>query len=232
MQVDRLIHPSIPKCLLPYGRDLSQVLDIGASLLGAIISTALYGAQWPLHVLVVILMICDTLHQIFITQSLYNYLVTNFGNLLHLEQEFEISLFTEYGSVKDSNGFLQLHIFLSLKELIGLKIILILVEFTTVFVYAVQGSIQIKKFAQISVESKSLKLAFIEQIQSSINCITAIAAACATILAPNTLVNLGIFFCIGRLYVNSLLAALNYRTIIHKDEQRLIGSGGVITIET
>ncbi|KAJ3836182.1 hypothetical protein F5878DRAFT_625847 [Lentinula raphanica] len=73
---------------------------IGAFLLGVIISTALYGAsciqacyyymhqqdRWPLRVLVAILMILDTLHQIFITQSMYNYLVTNFGNLLHLEQ--------------------------------------------------------------------------------------------------------------------------------------------------
>ncbi|KAJ3765590.1 hypothetical protein FB446DRAFT_709339 [Lentinula raphanica] len=224
-------------------------------------------AQWPLHVLVVILMICDTLHQIFITQSLYNYLVTNFGNLLHLEQVLWslknfVAVLTQGFFVyriwkfKDSNGFLQLQyvqtftgIFLSLKELIGLKIILILVEFTTVLVYAVRGSIQIKKFAQISVESKGLDIIsyllaaiidayiscasiFILKVsKTGIHSITAIAAACATILAPNTLVNLGIFFCIGRLYVNSLLAALNYRTIIHKDEQRLIGSGGVITIE-
>ncbi|KAJ3967514.1 hypothetical protein EV361DRAFT_871580 [Lentinula raphanica] len=138
MQVDRLIHPSIPKCLLilygpwpiwPHWCILAWSYHFNSSLWSSMASTC----------------------------TMYDYLVTNFGNLLHLEQEFEISLFTEYGSitialpvyVETFTG-----IFLSLKELIGLKIILILVEFTTVLVYAVRGSIQIKKFAQISVESK------------------------------------------------------------------------------
>ncbi|KAJ3967513.1 hypothetical protein EV361DRAFT_871579 [Lentinula raphanica] len=81
---------------------------------------------------------------------LYDYLVTNFGNLLHLEQVL--------WSLKNFVAVLTQGIWkLSqrLKWILAIAIILILVEFTTVFVYAVQGSIQIKKFAQISAQSKN-----------------------------------------------------------------------------
>ncbi|KAJ3765589.1 hypothetical protein FB446DRAFT_709338 [Lentinula raphanica] len=163
------------------------------------------------------------------TCTMYDYLVTNFGNLLHLEQVL--------WSLKNFVAVLTQGIWkLSrrLKWILAIAIILILVEFTTVFIYAVQGTDTIiNKLNTVHLSLGQLNI----QILFIVNCgmlqtITAIAAACATILAPNTLINLGIFFCIGRLYVNSLLAALNYRTIIHKDEQRLIGSGGAIIIET
>ncbi|KAJ3829431.1 hypothetical protein F5880DRAFT_1502384 [Lentinula raphanica] len=200
----------------------------------------------PFPIKVAILMILDTLHQIFITQSMYNYLVTNFGNLLHLEQvvwgmkNFVAALtqgFFAYRVWKLSQGF---------KWIFVIALLLILIEFTIVFVYAVRGSIQIKTFVQITEESKVFNLQGLDIVnfllaavvdtytQSLINCITAIAAACADILAPDTLVNLGIFFCIGRrqdlfalfdleedylTYPSLSSLSLNYRTIIHKDEQ-------------
>ncbi|KAJ3752861.1 hypothetical protein EV360DRAFT_74991 [Lentinula raphanica] len=169
---------------------ISSMLLIGAFLLGVIISTALYGV--------------------------YNYLVTNFGNLLHLEQvvwgmkNFVAALtqgFFAYRVWKLSQGY---------KWIFVIALLLILIEFTIVFVYAVRGSRHLFKLQKNQsifnlqgldivnfllaavVDTYSLKLAFKEQTQSLINCITAIAAACADILAPDTLVNLGIFFCIGR----------------------------------
>ncbi|KAJ3793793.1 hypothetical protein GGU11DRAFT_369897 [Lentinula aff. detonsa] len=52
----------------------------------------------------------------------------------------------------------------------------------------------------------------------ALSSLAAIASSILVLSAHNTLLYLGIFFCIGKLYTNSLLANLNIRTIIHKEE--------------
>ncbi|KAJ3992541.1 hypothetical protein F5050DRAFT_904723 [Lentinula boryana] len=52
----------------------------------------------------------------------------------------------------------------------------------------------------------------------ALSSLAAIACVLLILFARNTLVSLGVFFCISKLYTNSLLANLNIRMIIHKEE--------------
>ncbi|KIK64104.1 hypothetical protein GYMLUDRAFT_431980 [Collybiopsis luxurians FD-317 M1] len=56
----------------------------------------------------------------------------------------------------------------------------------------------------------------------------AIASMLSILLAPNTFIYISFFFCMGRLYANSLLATLNVRTILRKNG----GSGAQSSAET
>jgi hypothetical protein len=71
---------------------------MGAAFIGVILAACLYGVSciqawyyfthqedaWPIRILVLAIMICDTLHQALISHAIYKPLITNYGNFLVL----------------------------------------------------------------------------------------------------------------------------------------------------
>ncbi|KAF8075270.1 hypothetical protein FPV67DRAFT_1665992 [Lyophyllum atratum] len=195
----------------------------------------LYAIVTEFHLKVGAVMTFDTIHQILISHTVYTYVITNYDNPAHLgtlvwSLLVEV-LFNGFTAVL-VQGFLTMRVWrLSNRNIWFTSAVTILVvgEFGCVVAFGAM-SLHFRTFAEL----QSLKY-----LSIAVNALAAagdvlIAAILCTLLhrsrtgfhrsdtminklivvAGNTFLYIAFFFCIGRLYSNSLLATLNARKMI------------------
>ncbi|KIY51917.1 hypothetical protein FISHEDRAFT_70411 [Fistulina hepatica ATCC 64428] len=205
---------------------------IGAAYCGVVVSALLYGVscvqsfyyfthqadEWPIVTLVGAVMVFETVHQALISHTVYTYAITNFNNPFILTQ-LVWSLVVEVlfnGMVGFLvQGFLMMRVWRLSgrnKLLTGIVALLVFAEFGCVTAFF-GLAIRLKTLAQLG-ELKPLSIT-----------VNALAAAGDVItVAGNTFVYITFFFCMGRLYSNSLLATLNARSLIRNAAEGIVSS--------
>ncbi|PPR06341.1 hypothetical protein CVT24_002514 [Panaeolus cyanescens] len=222
---------------------------LGVAFVGVVIAGILHGVslvqtfyyytnqkdKWPIKTLVGFVSLFDTVHQALITHTMYQYLVTGWGDS-HMLGKLVWSIIVEvlFNGLTALlvQSFLTMRVWrLSGKNfwLTALAGSLVIAEFTCILVYTALA-IQIPTLSGLM----SLK-----PLSISVNVLAAagdvlIAVTLCTLLhrcrtgfqrsdtminklisvAGDTFIYIAFFFCIGRLYTNSLLATLNARNMI------------------
>ncbi|KAJ3892555.1 hypothetical protein GG344DRAFT_64536 [Lentinula edodes] len=198
---------------------------MGAMFIGVLFAAVLYGAaciqtwyyyihqkdRWPLRFLVAAVMIVDTLHQALIAHTV-SWLIesgnverlTNFATFLLVAAEF-VSVFV-FGVI----GLTRVHTFVELSDILKAKPFNYISGLLTLLLHTSRTGFQ---------RSDSIinKLIIFSINTGALTSLCAIASMLSILLAPATFIYISFFFCMGRLYANSLLATLNIRTLIRKE---------------
>ncbi|KAJ3746228.1 hypothetical protein DFH05DRAFT_926331 [Lentinula detonsa] len=165
-------------------------------------------------------MLCDTVQQALIMHIVYTYLVTYFGNVLQLQNvvwSVKAGVLLTNLTAALVQGFLVYRIWKlsnGNRWIVTPVLFLMMAEIVSVFVFGVSSFVHNGTFIEIET---TLEIVCVVNT-GALSSLAAIASSILILSAHSTLLYLGIFFCIGKLYTNSLLANLNIRTIIHKEE--------------
>ncbi|KIM39499.1 hypothetical protein M413DRAFT_29229 [Hebeloma cylindrosporum] len=198
--------------------------------------------SWPLKLLVAAVMTFDTIHQVLITHAskstalFYWYSITNWDNRPQLELivwSMLVEVLFNGLTALLVQSFLTMRVWrLSNRNrlLTGLAVLLILGEFAAVIAYTAIA-LQLKSFSEL-VEIKYISIlinalaaagdvliaatlcTLLHLSRTGFYNLCAIASLVSIVVAGNTFLYIAFFFCIGRLYTNSLLATLNSRKSI------------------
>lgn len=250
------------------------VLDntLGAAYIGVVVAGCLYGVscvqawyyfthqndRWHLKLLVSAVITFDTIHQALIIQTVYDYVISNWGNVSFLG-ELAPTLLIEVLFNGLTAFFVQS--FLATRAwhlsnrniwITGLISLLVLGEFGCILAYTAI-SLQYKTFAQLT-QLKTLsitvnvlaaagdvliagtlctllhfsrtgfhrtdtiinKLIIFSVNTGLLTSLCAVASLVSILAAGETFIYIAFFFCMGRLYTNSLLATLNARKSIRQ----------------
>ncbi|EAU81155.2 hypothetical protein CC1G_10442 [Coprinopsis cinerea okayama7 len=190
--------------------------------------------RWPTKLLVGSVMFFDTVHQALITHTVYTYVVTDWGNPRMLDnlvwsllvevlfngltallvqsfltmrvwksnEQSELSSHRARGASREQPQITPSMINRSLKSL------LVVAEFVCVLVFTAV-SMRLETFTKLA----NLEILFSVNT-GFLTSLCAVASLISITVAGHTFLYIAFFFCIGRLYTNSLLATLNARKMI------------------
>ncbi|KAF9035624.1 hypothetical protein BJ165DRAFT_1533605 [Panaeolus papilionaceus] len=243
---------------------------LGVAFIGLVVAATLHGVslvqafyyythqtdKWPIKTLVGVVTLFDTVHQVLITHTMYQYLITGWGDQKML-QKLVWSLIVEVLfnglTALVVQSFLTMRVWRLSGRNIWLTIStgsLVLAEFACITVYTtlaihiptIAGLMSLKSLS-ISVnvlaaagdvliavtlctllhlsrtgfqrsDTMINKLILFSVNTGVLTSLCAIASLISITVAGNTFIYIAFFFCIGRLYTNSLLATLNARKMI------------------
>ncbi|KAF8885055.1 hypothetical protein CPB84DRAFT_1816875 [Gymnopilus junonius] len=185
---------------------------------------------WSLKALVSAVMAFDTVHQILITHTVYTYTVTNWGMKMNLGLLSGGSMLVGFLHFQGLTAFLvqsfltmrvwrfRLH-FKTYAQLAEIKYLSILVNALAaagdVFIAAALCTLlHLSRTGFQRSDTMINKLILFAVNTGFLTSLCAVASLISIIVAGNTFLYIAFFFCIGRLYTNSLLATLNARKMI------------------
>ncbi|KAH9853202.1 hypothetical protein C2E23DRAFT_133010 [Lenzites betulinus] len=212
---------------------------IGPMLVGVIVAGILYGVpcsqayfyyteykrdHWGIKLLVAVVMISDGVHQACISQGMYYYLVTQYGNpqaLLHLTTSYLAEVFFNYITSFLVQGFFVVRIWRLSGQNVTLVTpiaLLVLGSFATGLVYGIKGVLLISSFNTAS-KLKNLWIIF-NGLAAAADVVIAVVL-CAILhksrtgfARTNTLINRLIMFAVNTGLLTSVCACLSLITVI------------------
>ncbi|KAJ7638495.1 hypothetical protein FB45DRAFT_903044 [Roridomyces roridus] len=248
---------------------------MGSALIGVICAAALYGVScvqtwfyfhrygptdvWYIKVLVAVVFVFDSVHQVLISHTVYWYVITNYSHPQELSRLvwsilLEVLFNGLIGFIVQS--FLTMRVWRLSNRNIPLTVLtasLVLAEFACSVVFTIQ-SLQLHTWAELG-ELKGLSMSvnvlgavsdfliamilvyYLRQSKTGfkrsdnmiskliafsvstglLTSICAILSLVSIVVWGNTLIYVAFYFCLGRLYFNSVLATLNARKDIRAD---------------
>ncbi|KAJ3911942.1 hypothetical protein F5877DRAFT_85363 [Lentinula edodes] len=188
-----------------------------------------------IHSLVGLVVLFDFSHQALISHTVYYYLILNYANpsaLVFVVWSFVAQVFLNGIIAFCVQGFLTWRIWRLSSNIWVTSIVvsLVLAEFGCVVAFGIVGLVRMSTFAELAADLRTLLIAANALAAAGDVLIASISAILlqksktgfqrhayifAPILAaPSTFIYIPFFFCMGRLYTNSLLATLNARKMI------------------
>ncbi|KAJ3862835.1 hypothetical protein EV359DRAFT_82961 [Lentinula novae-zelandiae] len=215
---------------------------MGAAYIGVLVAGFLLGCLYPtlpsllfndnrgIRSLVGLVVFFDFVHQALISHTVYYYLILNYAN----PSALSLAVWSLLAEVL-FNGFTAFCVqsFLTWRIwrlsnsnvwVTGIVVSLVLAEFGCVVAFGIIALVRVSTFVELAADLKELSI--------TVNALAAagdvLIAGILTLLlqksktgfqrqilaAPNTFIYISFFFCMGRLYTNSLLATLNARSKI------------------